>query len=121
VGVLATVNAYGDIYHPHTGAMVAGVPAGLESRPGLAGANTTLVVVATDAGLTRVQARKVAEMAHDGMARAIRPAHTMYDGDTVFALATGGTIADVTEVGALAADLVGEAIVRAVEMGGKAP
>jgi len=60
-----------------------------ETPTGAPGENTTLAVVATDAVLTKPQAKKIAMMAHDGMARAIRPAHTMFDGDTIFCLATG--------------------------------
>lgn len=74
-------------------------------------ANTTLAVVATDAALTKAQARKVASMAHDGLARAIKPIHTMFDGDTVFALSTGSLQADVTTLGAVAAELLSRAIV----------
>ena len=74
--------------------------------------NTTLAVVATDAALTKARARKVAAMAHDGLARAIRPVHTMFDGDTIFALSTGTIQEDVTTIGAVAADLVARAIVR---------
>jgi L-aminopeptidase/D-esterase-like protein len=72
--------------------------------------------VATNAGLSKAQATKVAQMAHDGLARAISPAHTPWDGDTIFALATGqeGVDADVLEIGALAAEAVTEAILRAV-------
>jgi L-aminopeptidase/D-esterase-like protein len=82
--------------------------------------NTTLAVVATDALLTKAQAKKVAVMAHDGFARAIRPVHTMFDGDTIFALSTGEKLADVTTVGAVAADLIARAIVRVGKMFGEA-
>ena len=78
--------------------------------------NTTLAVVATDAALTKAQARKVAGMAHDGMARAIKPIHTMYDGDTIFALSTGSLPADVSIIGAVAAEVVARAIVRVGRM-----
>ena len=82
-------------------------------QPGMA---TTLGVIATDAMLTKAQANKVAQMAHDGFARAINPVHTASDGDTIFALATGGsgTAASITLVGALAADVMATAVVRAV-------
>ncbi len=78
--------------------------------------NTTLAVVATNAALTKAQATKVAQMAHDGYARAIYPAHLTSDGDTVFALATGvhAGAADVNLLGALAADVTADAIVRGV-------
>jgi L-aminopeptidase/D-esterase-like protein len=90
--------------------------AGPTPRPN-AGRNTTIGVVATNARLTKTQATKVAQMAHDGLARAIYPAHTMGDGDTIFALATGSpqtTEYDVSRVGALGAEVMAEAIVRAV-------
>jgi len=79
------------------------------------GQNTTIGVVATNARLTKVQTTKVAQMAHDGYARAISPVHTPLDGDTVFALATGTLTSDVDllTVGALAAEAMSEAIVRA--------
>jgi L-aminopeptidase/D-esterase-like protein len=128
VGVLVVVNALGDIVDPENGRILAGArsPDGkgwLNTSRALArGAegshhfspveNTTLAVVATDVALTKAQARRVASMAHDGMARAVRPAHTMFDGDTVFALSTGAIQADVTTIGSVAADLVARAIAR---------
>lgn len=87
-------------------------------EPGpIAGANTTIGVVATDAELTREQANRIATVAHDGIARAVRPAHTRYDGDTLFCLATGRVPADDAlpdEIEAAAAELVARAIARAV-------
>jgi len=129
VGAIAVVNAVGDIIDPTTGQVVAGVRnangtladarkllrAGAAITAPHAGENTTLVVVATNAKLTKVQSGRMALMADDGLARAINPSHTLGDGDTVFGLATGvwnGT-ADLTTIGALAADVVAEAIVRA--------
>ncbi|HEY0636822.1 MAG TPA: P1 family peptidase, partial [Pseudonocardiaceae bacterium] len=81
--------------------------------------NTTIGVIATDAALTKAQCRRVAMAAHDGLARAVRPAHTLYDGDTVFALATGrGGVPDgpggLNELCAAAADVLERAIVRGV-------
>jgi L-aminopeptidase/D-esterase-like protein len=129
VAAMVAVNAAGDIVDPATGQVVAGVRtadgtrladaralvrtgAPFGSRPG---ENTTLGVVATNARLTKAQASKIAQMAHDGLARAISPVHTPRDGDVVFALATGAHPGDVdlTVVGALAADVVATAIVRA--------
>ena len=125
------VNAAGDVIDPASGAVIAGprLPEGgfartsewLRERPaeiGIGG-STTLAVVATDAELTKVEATKVARMAHDGLARAIDPVHTMLDGDTVFALATGaaGTAADVTAVGAAAATVLARAVLAAVRDG----
>jgi L-aminopeptidase/D-esterase-like protein len=75
-------------------------------------ANTTLAVIATDAALSKAQARKVATMAHDGLARAIKPVHTMFDGDTIFALSTGDIQTDVTTLGAAAAELLARAVVK---------
>jgi L-aminopeptidase/D-esterase-like protein len=132
VAALAAVNSSGDVYLPRTGELLAGartadgkrlrntiarLRAG-EPMMGFASdrKNTTLAVVATNAKLTKDQVTKVAQMAQDGLARAINPAHTPLDGDTVFALATGAldAAADATAVGALAAEAVAEAIVRAV-------
>jgi L-aminopeptidase/D-esterase-like protein len=76
--------------------------------------NTVIGVVATNARLTKDQSNRVAAMAHDGLARAIRPAHTMVDGDTIFCLAAGEVMADVTLVGHAAAEVVAAAILRGV-------
>jgi L-aminopeptidase/D-esterase-like protein len=130
VAALVAVNAAGDVIDPATGKVVAGVRtadgksladarallmSGALRQPARLGENTTLGVVATNATLTKTQVTKVAEMAHDGFARAIYPSHTMGDGDTIFALATGTQSgqADVSRVGALAAQAVADAIVRA--------
>jgi len=128
VAALVAVNALGDVIDPSTGRVVAGVrgPDGKlldartllrtgQARGGRAGENTTLGVVATNAKLTKVQAQKVAQMAHDGYARAIYPVHTPADGDTIFSLATGTWSGDANygTVGALAADAIAEAIIRA--------
>jgi L-aminopeptidase/D-esterase-like protein len=123
VAALAVCNAIGNVHDPATGALVAG-PRGLDSfdvRAALAGppsvapgANTTLAVVATNARLRKADAQKVAQMAHDGLARAVIPAHLTGDGDTIFACGTGALEASLDLVGALAADAVGRAIVRGV-------
>ena len=88
---------------------------GGSAQPAGARQNTTLGIVATNATLTKTQARRVAQMAHDGFARAIFPSHTDVDGDTIFALATGTKPgdADASRIGALAADVMAEAILRA--------
>ena len=127
VGALAVVNAVGDVIDPRTGEVFAGArteDGGFadarrilrgEAPPPREGENTTIVIVATNARLTKAQATKVAQMAQDGLARAIVPSHTPGDGDTVFSLATGA-LADgfnMSQVGALAAEVVAEAIVRA--------
>lgn len=77
--------------------------------------NTVIGVVATNAKLTKAQATKVAQMAQDGIARSIRPAHTMLDGDVIFALSTGTKHADVSTIGAFAAEVMAQAIIRAVK------
>ena len=129
VAALMAVNAVGDIYEPATGTLIAGV----RSADGLRlvgartllrepapdpprGENTTIGVVATNAALSKAQLSIVARMAHDGLARAVRPAHTPVDGDTIFALSTGGqaNTTGLLRIGALAADVTAEAIVRAV-------
>lgn len=131
VGAVAVVNCLGDVYDPDTGRRLAGARdphtgAPVDTAevllsgalPGRAGAvpphNTTIAVVATDAVLDGAGARRLAEMAHVGMARAIRPVHTQFDGDTIFAVATGRRPADLTLLGIAAADVVGRAIARAV-------
>lgn len=127
VGALVVVNAAGSVIDPRTGKPVAGVrtadgksledPFALVRRgtaPTGTGENTTIGVIATNARLTKAQAHRVVAMAHDGLARAIVPAHTMSDGDTLFALATGTVDADVNRVGVLAAEAVTDAILRAV-------
>jgi L-aminopeptidase/D-esterase-like protein len=139
VGALVAVNALGDILDPETGEIVAGVrPAKvgpihiggsgpfadtLQVMRGMVGkmalgfasrGNTVIGVIATNAHLSKEEANKVAQMAHDGLARTVRPAHTMLDGDTLFALSTGKVNVDVNIVGAYAAEVVAEAILRAV-------
>ena len=85
IGQLVVNNALGDI-HARDGTPLVSHAGGTAPPPM---ANTTLVVVATDAAIDRVQAQKLAELAHDGLARAIRPVHTMFDGDVAFVLGTG--------------------------------
>ena len=128
VGTIVAVNAVGDVVAPRTGAILAGarkpVVGGFlntaERMKGdlgqtiLAMMSTTIGVVATNAQLTKEQANLVAMMAQDGLARAIRPAHTMLDGDTLFALSLGKRKGDVSAIGAAAADVVAQAIVQAV-------
>jgi L-aminopeptidase/D-esterase-like protein len=129
VAALVAVNAVGDIVDPATGKVVAGVRnpdgtfadarkilrSGSNGQPPRPGENTTIGVVATNARLSKAEATRMALMADDGYARAISPSHTSGDGDTIFSLATGrwnGT-ADVTLVGALAAEAMADAVVRA--------
>jgi L-aminopeptidase/D-esterase-like protein len=128
VAAIVAVNAVGDIIDPWTGQVVAGVRGadgkladarkllrGGGGREGRAGENTTIGLVATNAKLTKVQAQKMAQMAHDGYARAISPVHTPGDGDTIFSVATGtwdGTV-NYGQIGSLAAEAMADAIVRA--------
>jgi L-aminopeptidase/D-esterase-like protein len=130
VGAIVAMNAVGDVIDPATGEIIAGVRTEdgtgfadartlIRSRTGLLGgavANTTIGVVATNATLTKAQATKVAQMAQDGLARTLYPAHTPWDGDTIFALATGEVEGEpnLIVLGAVAADVVAEAILNAV-------
>lgn len=140
VAAAVAVNAVGDIVDPATGQVIAGARApdgtlldmrrvlrGATGDPGdedaaedatAPGSNTTIGLVATNAVLTKAESTKVAQMAQDGLARTIYPAHTPGDGDTVFSLATGrwDGEANVFVIGALAADVMAEAILRAVRM-----
>ena len=132
VGALAAVNCLGDVTHPDNGAILAGAltedgkafaDAQSMVRSGLGFGqtgrfeNTTLAVVATNVDWTPAQATKVAQMAQSGLARAIRPAHMPFDGDTVFALGTGGNDVDGSRLGllgALAADVLAQAVVSGI-------
>ncbi|MBC5765944.1 P1 family peptidase [Ramlibacter albus] len=131
VGALIACNALGDVIDPATGQVVAGARAddgksllntqqamvrGDPHKRIIPGSNTTIGVVATDAVLTKPQASRLATVGHDGLARAINPAHTMFDGDTLFALATGkaGKPLDMLTLSAMAAEAVAQAVLRAV-------
>ena len=139
VGAIVAVNALGDVVDPGSGRILAGArPAKLgPARVGGDGpfadtlavmrgfvgktalrfashSNTVIGVVATNAALTKDEANKVAQMAHDGLARVVRPAHTLFDGDTLFALSTGEKKVDVNIIGAYAAEVMAQAIVRAI-------
>ncbi len=131
VGALVAVNALGDVIDPATGQPIAGARTmdgrGLQGTmasllrgelpvPFQPGSATTIGVIATDAQLTKAQANKIAQMAHDGLARSINPVHTMGDGDALFALGTGaaGRTASTTLLGALAAEVTARAVVNAV-------
>ena len=132
VGAIVAVNAVGDVIDPNTGKVIAGARTkdgksligsmnailhGEPLPPLLGGASTTIGVVATNAKLDKSQATKVAQMAHDGLARSINPVHTTSDGDTIFALATGKSerAANVTLIGALAAEAMAQAVTRAIK------
>ena len=141
LSALAVVNAFGDVRDPATGQIIAGARRASDSaefadtaaqmkagvtKPGFglpasgvagqpAGVpSTTLAVVATNAALDRVQATKLAGMAQNGLARAIGPVHTMFDGDVVFGVSLGTKSADLNTLGTVAAEAVASAIVRAV-------
>jgi L-aminopeptidase/D-esterase-like protein len=131
VAAIAAVNAVGDVVDPRTGKIVAGArkPDGsgfmdtmarMREGQGVelpAGSNTTLGVVATNVAFDKTQLTKIAQMAHDGLARTIYPVHTPADGDTIFAVATGAIAARASHgaIGALAADVLAEAVLRAVK------
>ncbi len=130
VAALAAVNAAGDVVNPKTGQIIAGArrPDGKGFRDSMAeimrgyqpesqlGRNTTIGVVATNAAFDKAQMTKIAQMAHDGLARAINPVHTPFDGDTIFALSTGAVKGKVGvgAVGAIAAVVMAQAVLRAV-------
>ena len=145
VGAIVAVNPFGDVLDPADGHILAGLRSGRVgplkvggSQPfagtvamlktaigrsvlGLASrTNTTIGVVATNARLTKAQATKIAQMAQDAVARTVRPAHTMLDGDTIFALSTGNRAADVTLIGSLAAQAMEMAILRGVQLAASA-
>jgi len=140
VGAVAAVNAFGDVINPATGQIVAGARPSkigplklggtgtfantlevLKTIPGRAilsfasRSNTVIAVVASNARFDKAQTTKVAQMAQDGLARSIRPAHTMLDGDTIFALSTGEKKTDVSLVGIFSAEVLAQAILRAVQ------
>jgi len=118
VTAVIVTNAVGAIRDPETNEWIAALPAGTAGAA-LPGANTTIGVIATDALLTKAQAQRVATAAHDGLARAIHPAHTDLDGDTLFCLSVGGELriaADPVAVQIAAAQATAQAIVRGVRM-----
>jgi L-aminopeptidase/D-esterase-like protein len=139
VGAIVAVNAFGDVIDPNTGKIIAGARAAkvgplkigeanffantLSIMQTLIGqtalkfasrSNTVIGVVATNAKLNKNETNKVAQMAHNGLARTIRPAHTMFDGDTIFVLSTGRKKVDLSIIGSFAAEVISEAILRAV-------
>ena len=139
VAALAAVNAFGDIINPDNGQIIAGARLAQSQESGSRrfadtlqvmkqfanqsdltfgrrpqADNTVIGVVATNARLNKEQANKIAQMAQDGLARTVRPAHTMLDGDTIFALSLGEQTADVNTIGAFAAEVFAQAVLRAV-------
>lgn len=131
VAALVALNAFGEVYDPFSRHIIAGARrpdgtfadtvevlkerASSQSSHFAFGTNTTLAVIATNARLSKSEATKVAQMAHDGLARTIRPIHTHLDGDTIFALSCGQETADVSLLGTVAADVLAEAVITAVE------
>ncbi|MGH7410569.1 MAG: P1 family peptidase [Candidatus Methylomirabilis sp.] len=131
VGALAAVNAFGDVIDPETGRILAGLRDGPNGtrlldtaaqmragvRPGgYARESTTLVAVATNARLTKVEATKLAQQAQLGLARTVRPVHTTLDGDAIFVLATDRVSGDLNTIGLAAAEAVAQAVVRAIKL-----
>jgi L-aminopeptidase/D-esterase-like protein len=131
VSAMVACNAIGDVIDPHTGEIIAGAKNadnqgfvdtqksllnGVRSERVLPGTNTTIGIVATNANLTKSQVKRLAMSAHDGLARAVRPAHTPLDGDTIFTLATGAKIGspDIILLNVMAAEATARAIVNAV-------
>lgn len=130
VGALVACNALGDVVDPDTGRIVAGARqedgsfldsrrallSGVPPRQLVAGSNTTIGVIATDALLSKSQANRLATAGHDGMARAVNPSHTPLDGDTLFAVATGRSqqIPDMMVLSAMAAEAVARAILSGI-------
>jgi L-aminopeptidase/D-esterase-like protein len=130
VGALVAVNCLGDVVDPLTGKKLAGLLnedmrtlanteeimiESYSNKKSLFSDHTTIGVVATNAALTKPEATKIASMAQNGYARTMRPAHSMYDGDTIFAMSTGRIEADVSVVGLLAARVIERAVIAAVE------
>jgi L-aminopeptidase/D-esterase-like protein len=136
VGALVACNALGDVIDPDTGALIAGARhagvqgnsqglcdtrrsllAGVPPLPILAGTNTTIGVIGTDAKLSKTQAQRLAQIGHDGLARSINPVHTLSDGDTLFALSTGlaANSPGMTVLCVMAAEAVALATVQAVK------
>lgn len=128
VGAIIVTNCLGDVINPETGQILAGalnkdktsfantikfIKSGMFFNPPI-GTNTTIGVIATNAKLTKAGANKIASMAHNGLARTIRPVHTMHDGDTIFCLSTGKIEADTSIVGTLAAEIAAEAVTKSV-------
>lgn len=130
IGAIVALNALGDIYDYKTGKQIAGLLT--KDKKGLRSTvefmknnivpvenkftgNTTLAAVITNADFSKSQLCKIAGMAHDGYARSIRPVHTSADGDSIYAISAGEVKADMDLVGTLAAEVVSEAIIRAVE------
>lgn len=128
VSAMVVVNSFGDVYDYKSGKQIAGVYdykekvmlntidilKGTNNSLDLSMKNTTIGVIATNAILNKAEGNKVAQMAHNGFARSINPIHTMYDGDTIFAMATNKVATDVSLVGTIAAEAMSRAITNAI-------
>ncbi len=129
VGALAVCNALGDVRDAATGALLAGARQSPNSMvladsarllsqgrqpEAEAGGNTTLGVVATNVALSKPQVEKLAKLAQHGLVKALSPAHTLFDGDTVFAVSTGKATGDLTRLGVVAAELLAVSLARSV-------
>ena len=129
IGAIVVLNALGDVYDWRTGEQIAGfltedktslrstmeqMSSSIEAKDNKFTGNTTLAVVVTNANFNKSQLCKIAGMAHDGYARSINPVHTSADGDSIYAVSVGDVVADQDLVGALGAEVVSEAIIRAV-------
>lgn len=127
VSAIVALNAFGDIFDYHKGIQIAGpikngkmlrtmdyIDKILGSFADIKPSNTTIGAVATNASFSKTELTKIAGMAHDGYARSINPVHTMFDGDTIFSLATNKVRADINLVGALAAEAMSMAIANAI-------
>lgn len=130
VGAIVAVNCLGDVYDSDTDRIIGGVlkedkksigsteeimMKQYNDKKNLFSGNTTIGVIVTNAKLTKCEAKKLASMSHNGYGRAMRPAHSMFDGDTIFTMATGKIEADLNTIGFLAASVMEKAIVKAVK------
>lgn len=133
IGAVVAVNCLGDVIDPTNNKILAGAYLGehktflstedfmiknYDHKSNVFNGNTTIGAVITNAILTKTEVNKVASMAHNGFGRVIRPAHTMYDGDTIFALSTGKVEADVNVVGLLAANVIEQAVINGIKSAG---
>ncbi|MDF2879769.1 MAG: peptidase [Clostridiaceae bacterium] len=130
VGAIVAVNCLGDVIDPNSGSIIAGalnkekcgfanteniMMEQYQQKNNLFSGNTTIGIVATNAIITKSQAKKISSMSHNGYGRTMRPAHSMFDGDTIFTLGTGKINADINVIGMLAANVVEQAILNAVK------
>ena len=130
VGAIVAVNCLGDVIDPSNSNIIAGaydreknnflnteklIINSIENPKNPFKGNTTIGIIVTNADFDKAQATKVASMAHNGYARTMRPAHTMFDGDTIFTMCTNKVKSDVTTVGMIAAQVMEKAILRGVK------